>query len=84
MKVGEIEVLPVFDGFGYEVARDKAVRQQITAELLDTQDPAAAAHFPSPQFGRLLRAGQAGQGGQRGPAGQAGQGGPGDKTWIFL
>ena len=26
MKVGEIEVLPVFDGFGYEVARDVLLR----------------------------------------------------------
>jgi hypothetical protein len=25
MRVGEIEVLPVFDGFGYEVARDVLV-----------------------------------------------------------
>ena len=28
MKVGEIEVLPVFDGFGYEVARDVLVNPE--------------------------------------------------------
>jgi hypothetical protein len=32
------------------------VRRRVAAELLDRQDPAAAAHFPSPQFGRLVRA----------------------------
>ena len=26
MRIGEIEVLPVFDGFGYEVARDVLLR----------------------------------------------------------
>ena len=50
--------------FDVDRAAAKAVRQQITAELLDSQDPAAAAHFPDPQFGRLVRAGQAGQAGQ--------------------
>ena len=33
-----------------------AVREQITAELLASGDPAAAAHFGEPYFGRLVRA----------------------------
>ena len=73
--------------FDVDRAAAKAVRQQITAELLDTQDPAAAAHFPDPQFGRLVRAGQAGQAGhaeEAGPAEQAGRAGWSEKTWIFL
>lgn len=58
--------------FDVDRAAAKAVRQQITKELLDSQDPAAAAHFPGAQFGRLVQGGQGGQGGQ------------GEKTWIFL
>ena len=69
--------------FDVDRAAAKAVRQQITAELLDTQDPAAAAHFPSPQFGRLLRAGRRPRRAARSSR-PGGQGGPGDKTWIFL
>jgi glyoxylase-like metal-dependent hydrolase (beta-lactamase superfamily II) len=61
--------------FDVDRAAAKAVRQQITAELLDSQDPAAAAHFPGPQFGRLVRAEQAEQ---AGPARHS------EKTWIFL
>ena len=37
-------------------AAARAVRDQVTAELLDGQDLAAAAHFPEPYFGRLVRA----------------------------
>ena len=70
--------------FDVDRAAARAVRQQITAELLDTQDPAAAAHFPDPQFGRLVRAGQAEQAGQAGPAEQAGRAGWSEKTWMFL
>ena len=58
--------------FDVDRAAAKAVRQQITAELLDSQDLAAGAHFPDPQFGRLVRASQAGPGSQD------------EKTWIFL
>ena len=61
--------------FDVDRAAAKAVRQQITAELLDSQDLAAAAHFPSPQFGHLVRAGQAAE------EGQARQS---EKTWVFL
>jgi glyoxylase-like metal-dependent hydrolase (beta-lactamase superfamily II) len=44
--------------FVFDVDRPAAaaVRRRVAAELLDRQDPAAAAHFPSPQFGRLVRA----------------------------
>ena len=58
--------------FDVDRAAAKAVRQQITEELLNSQDPAAAAHFPGAQFGRLIQANLASQGGQ------------GEKTWIFL
>jgi len=37
-------------------AAARAVRDQVTAELLDGQDLAAAAHFGAPYFGRLVRA----------------------------
>ena len=37
-------------------AAARAVRDQVTAELLDGQDLAAAAHFGEPYFGRLVRA----------------------------
>ena len=42
--------------FDVDRAAARAVRDQIAAELLDSQDPAAAAHFPGGQFGRLVRA----------------------------
>ena len=70
--------------FDVDRAAAKAVRQQITAELLDSQDLAAGAHFPDPQFGRLVRSGQAGQGSRAGQADQANQSGQDEKTWIFL
>jgi len=39
-----------------QAAAARAVRERLTAELLDSQDLAAAAHFPEPYFGRLVRA----------------------------
>ena len=42
--------------FDVDRAAARAVRDQVTAELLDGQDLAAAAHFPEPYFGRLVRA----------------------------
>ena len=44
--------------FAFDVDRAgaRAVREQITAELLASGDPAAAAHFGEPYFGRLVRA----------------------------
>jgi glyoxylase-like metal-dependent hydrolase (beta-lactamase superfamily II) len=53
-----IELLEPGWEFAFDVDRATArtTRQRITAELSDSQDPAAAAHFPAPQFGRLVRA----------------------------
>jgi hypothetical protein len=42
-------------------AAARAVRDQVTAELLDRQDLAAFAHFGEPYFGRLVRAEAAGR-----------------------
>ena len=42
--------------FDVDRAAARAVRDQVTAELLDGQDLAAAAHFGEPYFGRLVRA----------------------------
>ena len=44
--------------FAFDVDRSaaRAAREQITAELLASQDLAAAAHFGEPYFGRLVRA----------------------------
>lgn len=44
--------------FVFDVDRSaaRAVREQIATELLDSQDLATAAHFPAPQFGRLVSA----------------------------
>ena len=64
--------------FDVDRAAAKVVREQITAELLDSQDPAAGAHFPDPQFGRLVRGGQGSQ------AAQGSQSGQDEKAWIFL
>jgi glyoxylase-like metal-dependent hydrolase (beta-lactamase superfamily II) len=52
-----IELLEPGWEFSFDVDRSiaKATRQRITAELADSGDPAAAAHFPDPQFGRLVR-----------------------------
>ncbi len=42
--------------FDVDRAAARAGRERIAEELLDSQDPAAPAHFPAPQFGRLVRA----------------------------
>ncbi len=47
--------------FDVDRAAARTVRDQIAAELLDSQDPAAAAHFPGGQFGRLVRAEKTGR-----------------------
>ena len=47
--------------FDVDRAAARAVRERITAELLDSGDPAAPAHFPAPQFGRLVRAEKTGR-----------------------
>ena len=47
--------------FDVDLAAARAVREQVSAELLDSHDPAAAAHFPEPYFGRLVRAEAAGR-----------------------
>jgi glyoxylase-like metal-dependent hydrolase (beta-lactamase superfamily II) len=57
-----IELLEPGWEFAFDVDRATAkdTRRRVTAELLDTGDRAAAAHFPDPQFGRLIRAQAAG------------------------
>jgi glyoxylase-like metal-dependent hydrolase (beta-lactamase superfamily II) len=47
--------------FDTDPAAARASREQICAELLDRQDLAAAAHFPHPWFGRLVRSGSTGR-----------------------
>jgi len=47
--------------FDVDRAAARAVRDQVTAELLDRQDLAAFAHFGEPYFGRLVRAEAAGR-----------------------
>lgn len=42
--------------FDVDQAAAAVMRRQIAAELLESQDPAAAAHFPDPWFGRLISA----------------------------
>ncbi|HUY48845.1 MAG TPA: MBL fold metallo-hydrolase [Streptosporangiaceae bacterium] len=42
--------------FDVDLAAAAAVRQQLSAELLDSQAPAAAAHFPGLGFGRVVTA----------------------------
>jgi hypothetical protein len=42
--------------FDVDRAAARAARDQVTAELVDSQDVAAAAHFGEPYFGRLVRA----------------------------
>lgn len=43
--------------FDTDPAAAAAVREQVSAELRDTQEPAAAAHFPALAFGRFAGAG---------------------------
>jgi hypothetical protein len=63
VKIGDIEVLPVLDGVGVEVAADILSRPRCGRpvgchnEVADPDDLLVAVHFPGMRFGRILAAG---------------------------
>jgi hypothetical protein len=69
MRIGRIEILPVIDGAGHELAAEvlrrpgvddpvaaSAVRNALADEVADSADLVVGGHFPGLRFGRVITA----------------------------